>query len=151
MAVIPTPSGTPTIQTSATNTLISTTKTTVSDTAFDGLGAAELRVLLLEARAAHSSPLVSPFIAIVASSNLFPTFTPSSSTHKMNRIQSVVTSRDSMTYTGPLNFLSSQDSFDLIFESNPIMIRLTSGKNLQCASEDTLYLATKLPDFCNFC
>jgi len=107
-------------------------------------------VLLLEAHADHSSPLVSLFTIIVAPSNLFPTFILSSSTPKMDRIRSVVTSRGSMTYTGPLNLLDSQDSFDLIFGSNPTMLRLTSGKNRQCAS-DTVYLATELHEFCNFC
>ena len=56
-----------------------------------------------------------------------------------------------MTYTGSLNFLDSQDSFDLIFGSHPTIFRLTSGKNQQCASKDTVYLATKLNEFCNFC
>ena len=72
-AMIPTPPGTPTTQTPAMNTPISTTKTPASNTTLDGLGAAELRVLLLEARADHSSPLVSPFTTIVAPSNLFLT------------------------------------------------------------------------------
>ena len=158
VVVIPTPPETSIAQTPAPNTPTSTTNTSADDTTLDGLGAAELRVLLLAARATHSSPLVTPFTNVVAPSNLFPTFTltntsavSSSSTPKMNRIRSVVTSRGSMTYTGPMNFLDSQDSFDLIFGSHHTMLRLTSGKNRQCASEDTVYLATKLLEFCNFC
>ena len=133
--VIPTPSGTPITQSPVPNTPTSTTNTPADDTTRDGLGVTELRVLLLAARAAHSSPLVTPFTAIVAPSNLFLTFTPtnisavpSSSTVKMDRIRSVVTSRGSMTYTGPMNFLDSQDSFNLIFGSHPTILRLTSGK-----------------------
>ena len=110
--VIPTPPGTLITQIPATNTPTSTTNTPVNDTTLDGLGAAELRVLLLAARAANSSPLATPFTNIIAPFNLFPTFTPtntsavsSSSTPKMDRIRSVVTSRGSMTYTGPMNFL----------------------------------------------
>ena len=56
-----------------------------------------------------------------------------------------------MTYTRPFDFLDSHASFDLIFEENPTMLRLTPGKYKQCASEDTEYLAIKLFEFCNFC
>ena len=68
----------------------------------------------------------------------------------MDRVRSVVSSRESMTYTGPFDSLNSQASFDLIAGPNPTMPRLVPGKNKQSASEDTEYLATKLLEFCNF-
>ena len=109
---------------------------TASDTTLDGLGAAELRVLLLKARATHSSPIVSTLTTGFAPSNIFPTFIPistsavtSSSTPKMDRVSSVATSRGSMAYTGTLDFLDSQASFYLIFGPNSTMLRLTPGKN----------------------
>ena len=129
-----------------------------TDESLAQLGVAELQVLLLEAHSAIFSPIISTLTTGVAPSNLFPTFNPisasavtSSSTPKMDRIRSVVSSRESMTYTGPLDFLDSQSQFDLIFGPTPTMLCLAPGKNKQCASEDTEYLATKLLEFCNFC
>ena len=72
---------------------------TASDTTLDGLGAAELQVLFLEARDVHSSPIVSTFTTGVAPSTISPAFTPIStsavaftSTPKIDRVFSVVTS-----------------------------------------------------------
>ena len=129
-----------------------------TDESLARLGAAELRVLLLEARSAISSPIVSTLIIGVVLSNLFSTFNPISasagtfsSTPKIDRLRSVVSSRGSMTYTEPFDFLDSQAIFDMIFGPNLTMLRLAPDKNKQCASEDTEYIATNLLEFFNFC
>ena len=80
-----------------------------TDESLAQLGVAELQVLLLEAYSAIFLPIISTLTTGVAPSNILPTFNPisassvtSSSTPKMDRICCVVSSRESMTYTGPL-------------------------------------------------
>ena len=129
-----------------------------TDVSFDKLGVTELWGFLADTRTTISLLVVTSPSKDVHSSNLFLSLTPvsttaatSSSTLKMNRIRYIVSSKGTMTYTGPLDFVDSQPRFDLYFEPNPTMLRLSFGKNNQCATEDTEYLAYKLLSFCNSC
>ena len=129
-----------------------------TDVSFDKLGVTELWGFLADTRTTISLLVVTSPSKDVHSSNLFLSLTPvsttaatSSSTLKMNRIRYIVYSKGTMTYTGPLDFVDSQPRFDLYFEPNPTMLRLSFGKNNQCATEDTEYLAYKLLSFCNSC
>jgi len=56
-----------------------------------------------------------------------------------------------MTFTGSLDFLNSQDIFDIIFGDEPTMLALTPHKKDQCATENTHYLIKTLNEFCNLC
>ena len=100
----------------------------------------------------------SPPIQFIAPSNLFSTpqsllsTAPSSSlTPKMDRFRSIALSGDVITSTGSLNFFDSQYSFDIIFGDDPAMLILILRKKGQCATENTVYLISKVNDFCNLC
>lgn len=125
---------------------------------FDKLGVTELRVLLADARTTIVLPSTTPLSKCVQALNLFPSPTPvstvtatSTSTPKMDRIRYILSSQGTMTYTGLLEFMDTQPNFDLVFGPNPTMLRLSSGKHRQCATEDTTYLASKLLSFCISC
>ena len=68
----------------------------------------------------------------------------------MDRVLSVTPSAGVMTFTGPLNCLETQSSFDHILGLNSIMIRSILHNKRQYATEDTEYLASKVFTFCNF-
>ena len=67
----------------------------------------------------------------------------------MDRVRSVALSGGVMTYTGSLDYLDFQSSFDTIFGDDPTMLRLTSRNKGVCASEDTEYLRLKVITFSN--
>ena len=56
-----------------------------------------------------------------------------------------------MTYTGPIDFLDFQASFDDIFGNDPAMLRHTNRSKGQYATEDTDYFRQKVYVFCNLC
>ena len=118
----------------------------LSDDILSGITPVELRTLLITARETISVP----------PGNLFPTPTPISTTTladpatpKMDWVRSVALSGGVMTYTGPLDFLDSQSSFDTVFRDDPTMLRLTSRNKGVCANEDTEYLRLKVITFSN--
>ena len=69
----------------------------------------------------------------------------------MDRNRSIALSGDVMTSTGSLNFFNSQYSFDIIFDDDPAMLILILRKKGQCATENTVYLISKVNEFCNLC
>ena len=69
----------------------------------------------------------------------------------MGRVRSIALSGDVMTFTDSLDFLDSQDIFDIIFGDDPTMLTLTLRKKGKCATDNTNYLIKKLDEFCNFC
>ena len=69
----------------------------------------------------------------------------------MDRVRSIATSNEVMTYTGSLDFLGSQDIFDIVFGDDPCMLTLIPRKKGQCATENTDYLIQKRNEFCNLC
>ena len=118
----------------------------LSDNILSDMTPVELRTLLITARETISVPPV----------NLFPTPTHISTTTlanpatpKMDRVCSVALSDGVMTYTGPLDFLDSQSSFDTVFGDDPTMLRLASRNKGVCASKDTEYLRLKVIAFSN--
>ena len=92
----------------------------------------------------------SPPIQFIAPSNLFSTpqsLSTSAISHslnpKMDRVRSITTSTEVMTNTGSLDFLDSQDIFDIVFGDDPCMLTLIPRKKGQCATENTDYLIQK--------
>ena len=108
----------------------------LSDDILTGMDTIELMKLIINARDTIIS-VSSPFIQPISPSNLF--FTPQSlsasptshsHTPKIDRVRSVVTSNEVMTYTGSLDFLDSQDIFDIVFGDDPCMLTLTPRKRV---------------------
>ena len=58
----------------------------------------------------------------------------------MDRVRSIALSGDFMTFTASLDFLDSQDIFDIIFGDDPTILTLIPRKKGQCATENTDYL-----------
>ena len=56
-----------------------------------------------------------------------------------------------MTYTSSLDFIDSQDIFDVAFGYDPCMLTPLPRKKGQCATENTDYLIQKRDEFCNLC
>jgi len=69
----------------------------------------------------------------------------------MDRVRSVNSVASVTTFAGPLDFLDSQSSFDLIFGLHPTMLRISKRGHNCCATEDTDYLAAKLRTFIQSC
>ena len=69
----------------------------------------------------------------------------------MNRVRSVNSVVSVTTFMGPLDFLDSQSSFDLIFDLHPTMLRISKRGKTSCATEDTEYLAARLRTFIQSC
>ena len=118
----------------------------LSDDILSGMTPVELRNLLITARKTITVPSVNLFLTPppISTASLANSATP-----KMDRVRSVALSGGVMKYTGPLDFLDSQSSFDAFFGTNPSMLRLTSCNKGVCASEDTEYLRLKVIAFSN--
>ena len=69
----------------------------------------------------------------------------------MDRVRSINSVASMTTFMGPLDFLDSQSSFDLIFGLCPTMLRIYKRGKKSCATEDTDYLAAKLRTFIQSC
>ena len=134
-----------------------------SDISFDKLGVTELCTLLADARTAISLPTSTPIYKGVKSSNPFSSITPIrtpaadfSSTSKVDRIRCVGSSQGTMTYTGSLDFLDTQPSFDLVFEKNILLYSgfpLGSMSNVQPRTPSisrSNYLVCVTPTSCIF-
>ena len=96
-----------------------------SDDILSEMGVDQMRILLMDSRDALSSATTS-FTVSVQPTTLFSTtpflssVTPISFlTPKMDRVRSVDSSTRVMTFTGPLNFLDTQFSFNHIFGISP--------------------------------
>ena len=117
----------------------------------------ELLKLVINARDTITlSP--SPSIQFIAPSNLFstpqshlPTAQSASLTPKMDRVRSIALLGDVMTFAGSLNFLDSQDNFDIIFCDDSTMLNIIPRKKGQCATQNTEYLISKVNELCNLC
>ena len=129
----------------------------LTDDILTGMDTDEVLKLVINARdtiTTSSSPLIQP----ISPSNIFstpqslPTLAISHSlTPKMDRVRSVATSTEVMTYTGSLDFLDSQDIFDVVFGNDPSMLTLIPRKKGQCATKNTDYLIQERNEFCNLC
>ena len=102
---------------------------------------------------APSSPIqnLAPCYLFSTPKSLFQTALTSSSTQKKDRDRSITLSGDVMIFTGSLDFLDSQDSFNIIFGDDSTILSLTLHKKKQSATEDTDYLHSKVNEFCNLC
>ena len=69
----------------------------------------------------------------------------------MDRIHYIFPSTGVMTFTGPINVLDTQSSFDHTFGLDPIMIQIIKHSKRQCATADTDYSTSKVFTFCNLC
>ena len=67
----------------------------------------------------------------------------------MDRVRSIELSGDVMTFTVSLDFIDSQDIFDIIFGDDLTMLTLTPHKKGQCATENLDYFIKILNEFCN--
>ena len=72
-------------------------------------------------------------------------------TPKMDWVLSVAISGGFIAYTGPLDFLDSQSSFNAAIGDDPAILRLPSCNRGQYASEGTEYLRSKVIAFSNLC
>ena len=124
------------------------------------MDADELLKLVINAHDVITSAPSPPILPIlpIAPSNLFsnpqslpPKIESNSLTPKMDLVRSIALSGDVMTFTDSLNFLDSQDIFDIFFGDDPTMLTLTPRKKGKCATENTDCLITKLNEFCNLC
>ena len=100
------------------------------------MDADELLKIVINARDTITSA-PSPHIIPIALSNLFstPQYLPpktasTSLTPKMVRVRSIALSSDVMTFTGSLDFLNSQDIFDIIFGDDFTMLTITPRKRV---------------------
>ena len=147
------------VKTTVTSYLVKTLSQPVADREFTLKNLSDkpnqMRIIVINARntIAPVSPTPS---SLVKACDLFSTPTtlssmilPSSSTPKMDR--PIAFSSGVVTFTGALNYLDSQTSFDAIVGVDPTILCLTFRNKGQCTTEDTEHLAFKVLALCNLC
>jgi len=125
-----------------------------TDNVFTSMNAAQLRQFIIDARGpSHLSPSITTHIppnfspsVTAPQNNRLISFTspPISSTPKMNRVRSSGSSGGLTTYFRPIDFLDNQRSFDYVFGTTPVMLRVSKWAAGTCEIEDTEYLEIKV-------
>ena len=124
-----------------------------TDDVFTFINAVQLRQFTVDACGPNNIPPNPSPVLTTSKTNLLLPFTSlsTSSTPKIDRIRSSSASGGLTTYLGPLDFLDNQRSFDYVFGTTPVILRVYKWAAGTCAIENTEYLASEMTNYCDLC